>query len=45
LVAAGQHALTSLPAEPPTDQAGLSMEIVVPAVDPSWHQHLSVAEQ
>ncbi|MFC7042416.1 DUF429 domain-containing protein [Halonotius sp. GCM10025705] len=45
LVAAGQHALTSLPPEPPTDEAGLPMEIVVPDVDPSWHQHLSVAEQ
>jgi len=45
LVAAGQQARTSLPADPPTDGAGLPMEIVVPVVDPSWHQHLSVAEQ
>jgi len=45
LVAAGQHTLTSLPAEPPTDGAGLPMEIVVPAGDPSWHEYLSIAEQ
>ena len=45
LVAAGQHPLTSLPADPPTDGAGLPMQIVVPDTDPSWHQHLSIAKQ
>ena len=45
LVAAGQHELTSLPADPPTDGSGLPMQIMVPDIEPSWHQHLAVAEQ
>lgn len=45
LVAAGQHSLTSLPTDPPTDAAGLPMQIVVPDIEPSWHQHLPIAEQ
>lgn len=45
LAAAGQHALTSLPAVPPEDGAGLPMQIAVPDGEPSWHQYRSVAEQ
>lgn len=45
LVAAGQYEHTSLPETPPTDAAGLPMQIVVPDIEPSWQQHLPVAKQ
>jgi len=43
LVAAGRQPLTSLPAEPPRDTAGLPMQIVVPDREPTWQQHVSLA--
>ena len=45
LVAAGQHELTSLPSEPPTDDAGLPMQIVVPDTEPPWEQFAALAER
>jgi len=45
LVAAGQHPLTSLPSEPPTDDAGLPMQIVIPDIDASWRQFVDLAER
>ena len=45
LVAAGQHELTSLPSEPPTDDAGLPMQIVVPDTEPPWEQFVALAER
>ncbi|WP_185911788.1 DUF429 domain-containing protein [Halonotius roseus] len=45
LAAAGQHELTSLPAEPPTDAAGLPKQIVVPDIEPSWEPFVALAEQ
>jgi len=45
LVAAGQHATKPLPDDPPTDAADLPMQIVIPDIEPSWHEHLSIAEQ
>jgi len=45
LVAAGRHPLTSLPADPPTDAAGLPMEIAVPDIEPPWEQFVGLAER
>lgn len=45
LVATGQHSLASLPAEPPTDAAGLPMQIVVPDIEPSWESFVALAER
>jgi len=45
LFAAGRHSLTSLPAEPPRDDAGLPMQIVVPDREPSWERYVDLAEQ
>lgn len=45
LVAAGQHSLVSLPAEPPTDAAGLPMQIVVPDIEPSWESFVALADR
>ena len=44
LVAAGRHALESIPETPPKDD-GLPMQIVVPAGQPIWDYHRSVAEK
>ena len=45
LIAAGQHPLTSLPSEPPTDDAGLPMQIVIPDIDASWRQFVDLADR
>ena len=45
LVAAGQHKLGSLPTEPPTDDAGLPMQIVLPDIEPSWRQFVDLADR
>ena len=45
LFAAGRRSLTSLPAEPPRDDAELPMQIVVPDCEPSWEQHVELAER
>lgn len=45
LTAAGQYALQALPAEPPTDDCGLPMQMLVPDREPSWNPYVDVAEQ
>ncbi|ESS09532.1 MAG: hypothetical protein A07HN63_00738 [uncultured archaeon A07HN63] len=45
LTAAGQYTLTSLPTEPPTDDAGIPMQIVVPDIDASWRQFVDLADR
>ena len=41
LVAAGRHPLKSIPENPPPDDTGLAMQIVVPAGQPVWDEYLS----
>jgi len=45
LVAAGTEPLTSLPAEPPRDDAGLPKQIIVPDSEPTWQQYVGLAER
>ncbi|ATW87357.1 putative RNase H-like nuclease [Halohasta litchfieldiae] len=45
LCAAGQQPLASVPAEPPVDKRGVPMQIVAPAIEPSWAQYTTLAER
>lgn len=45
LCAAGQQSLASVPVEPPVDERGVPMQIVAPAIEPTWQQYATLAER
>ena len=45
LAVAGRQSLQSVPAEPPVDERGLPMQIVIPAVEPAWAPYTDLADR